>query len=129
VFWCFRCYALNDHASGPCDVCGEPVEAPAGLSRVGSLIWTLRHPDGDRALLAAGILGRLRPRESIPALREAVEAGSDIYVRAEALRSLLAIEGVEPLRPWLEKLSRVPPINVRNIARRALAGQAGDNAP
>jgi HEAT repeat protein len=127
VFWCFRCYALNDHASGPCTVCGEPVEVPAGLSRVDSLIWALGHPDGDRALLAAGILGRLRARESVPALRAAVQAGNDIYVRAEALRSLIVIEGVESLRPWLEELSRVPPVNVRNIARRALARQARDD--
>jgi HEAT repeat protein len=88
----------------------------------------LRHPDGDRALLAAGILGRLRARECVGALREAVEAGKDIYVRAEALRSLLATEEVELLRPWLEQLSRVPPVNVRNIARRVWAGQADDNA-
>jgi hypothetical protein len=129
VFWCFHCYALNDHPSGPCSVCGESVEAPAGLSQVRHLIWALRHPDGDRAVLAAGILGRLRARESVPALHAAVETGIDIYVRAEALRSLIAIEGVGPLRPWLEELSRVPPVNVRDIARRALAGQEGDSVP
>jgi HEAT repeat protein len=127
VFWCFHCYAVNDHPTGPCDVCGDPVEAPAGLSWVGSLIWALRHPDGDRALLAARTLGRLRARESVPALRDAVEAGSDVYLRAAALRSLIAIEGVEPLRPWLDELSRVPPVMVRDAARRALAGTADDN--
>jgi HEAT repeat protein len=79
--------------------------------------------------LAAGILGKLRARQSIPALREAVQARNDIFLRAEALRSLIAIEGVEPLRPWLEELSHVPPVNVRDIARQALAGQASDNAP
>ncbi len=129
MFWCFHCYAVNDHPSGPCDVCGEPVEAPADLSWVGSLIWALHHPDGDRALLAARTLGRLRARESVPALRQAVEAGNDIYLRAEALRSLISIEGVEPLRPWLAELSRVPPFNVRDIAQRALEEQAGDNTP
>jgi hypothetical protein len=129
VFWCFHCYALNGHPSGPCSVCGESVEAPADLSRVDNLIWALRHPDGDRALVAAGILGRLRARESVPALREAVETGVDIYVRAEALRSLIVIEGVSPLRPWLEELSRVPPVNVRDIVRRALERQEGDNRP
>jgi hypothetical protein len=126
VFWCFHCYALNDHATGPCSVCGEPVEPPGKLSRVDGLIWALRHPDGDRALLAAGILGRLRAREAVPALRAAVETSKDTFLRAEALRSLIAIEGVEPLRPWLEELSRVPPVNVRNIAQRALAGQTGE---
>jgi len=124
VFWCFHCYALNEHATGPCDVCGEPVERPANLSRVDSLVWTLSHPDADRASLAAGILGRMRARESIPALRAAVETGGDIFLRAQALRSLIAIEGVEPLRPWLERLSQVPPVIVRDVARQALAGQA-----
>jgi HEAT repeats len=124
VFWCFHCYALNDHPTGPCNVCGEPVEAPAGLSRVNTLIWALRHPDGDRALLAAGILGRLRARDAVPALRVAVETAKDTFLRGEALRSLIAIEGVEPLRPWLEELSRVPPVNVRDIARRALAASS-----
>lgn len=129
MFWRFHCYAVNDHPSGPCDVCGEPVEAPADLSWVASLIWALRHPDGDRALLAARTLGRLRARESVPALRAAAEAGNDVYLRAAALCSLIAIEGVEPLRSRLDELSRVAPLNLRDIARRALEGTAGDNAP
>jgi len=129
VFWCFHCYALNAHPTGPCDVCSEPVEAPAGLSRVDSLIWTLRHPDGDRAQLAAGILGRLRAHESVPALREVVRDGNDIFLREEALRSLIAIEGIEPLRSWLEEVSRVLPVVLRDMARRSLMGQDGDNVP
>ncbi len=128
MFWCFHCYALNDHPAGPCDACGEPVEPPAGLSWTGSLIWALHHPDGDRAVLAATTLGKLRARESVPALRAAVEAGRDIFLRAAALRSLIAIEGVESLRPWLDELSRAAPVNVRTIARRALDEGAGDDA-
>ncbi len=73
--------------------------------------------------MAAQTLGRLRAHEAILALYKAVEAGTDIYIRAEALRSLIAIEGVEPLRPWLDALSRDAPFNVRGIARGALAGQ------
>jgi len=129
VFWCFHCYALNDYPSGPCSACGEPVEAPAGLSYIDGLIWALRHPDGDRALVAAQTLGRLRAHEAIPALREAVEAGSDIYIRGEALRSLIAIEGVESLRLWLDALSRDAPFNVRGIAREALDGQLSADYP
>jgi HEAT repeat protein len=56
-----------------------------------------------------------------------VEAGADIYVRAEALCSLIAIEGARSLRPWLETLSRDAPFNVRDIAGQALAGQQPDN--
>ena len=122
-----RCYALSDHPSGPCHACGEPVEAPAGLSHVDGLIWALRHPDGDRAIVAARTLGRLGARESAAALREAAEAGADIYVRAEALRSLIAIEGARSLRPWLETLSRDAPFNVRDIADQALTRQQPDN--
>jgi HEAT repeat protein len=124
VYWCFCCYAVNDHPSGPCRVCGEPVEPPAGLSWVDSLIWTLGHPDGDRAVVAARTLGRLNAPQSVPALRKAVDAGADIYLRAEALRSLLAISGPEPLRPWLEQLSREASFAVRDIARKALAEPA-----
>jgi HEAT repeat protein len=129
VFWCFHCYALNDHPDGPCGTCGKPVEAPAGLSWVDSLIWALRHPDGDRALVAAQTLGRLRALARVPALREAVEAGNDIYVRAEALRSLIAIQGAGSLRPWLSALSHDAPFNVREIAREALGEQQPDDHP
>ena len=31
MFWCFQCYAVNDHPSGPCGACGKPVEAPRAL--------------------------------------------------------------------------------------------------
>jgi HEAT repeat protein len=122
VFWCFHCYAVNDHSRGPCRVCGQPVEAPDDLSWADSLVWALHHPDADRALLAARTLGRLRVREAVPALREVAESGPDIYLRAEALRSLLAIEGVEPLRRWLEGLSQAAPFSIRDIAREALNG-------
>jgi HEAT repeats len=122
MFWCFHCYAVNDHPSGPCQACGQPVEAPAGLSHVDDLIWTLGHPDADRAIVAAQILGKLKARGSVPALRQAAETGPDVYLRADALRSVLAIEDVESLRPWLVTLSRHAPFNVRAIAREALQG-------
>jgi hypothetical protein len=127
VFWCFHCYSVNDHSSGPCRACGKPVEAPVRLSYVESLIWALRHPDGDRAVVAAQTLGRLNARESIPALRAAVQTGPDIYLRAEALRSLIAIEGAQSLHSWLETLSRHAPLTVRSIAQRALDGPPGDH--
>lgn len=123
MFWCFHCYALNDHPSGRCGACGEDVEAPASLSWIDSLIWALRHPDGDRALVAAQTLGTLKAHESVPALRAAAEDGTDIYIRAEALRSLIAIKGAEALRPWLEALSRDSPFIMRDIACEALGVQ------
>ncbi|MBO0833461.1 MAG: HEAT repeat domain-containing protein [Actinobacteria bacterium] len=131
MFWCFHCYAVNDYRTGPCRVCGGPVEGPASLSRAEGLAWALRHPDGDRAVLAAKILGQLRARESVPALREAAESGLDIYLRAEALRSVIAIEGADTLGPWLEELGRSGPMNVRAIARHALesTGPADTSEP
>ena len=126
MYWCFHCYAVNDHATGPCDVCRHPVEAPSGLTYVEALIWALHHPDGDRAVLAAQTLGRLHAREAVLALRAvAAEDGMDIYVRGAALRSVIAIEGSGPLRPWLEELSSSAPFSVRTIARRALQSAVG----
>lgn len=120
MYWCFHCYAVNDHPTGPCDVCGQPVEAPDGLSYADELVWALHHPDGDRAVLAARTLGRLGAREAVPALRAVAEDGGDIYVREAALRSVIEIEGTAPLRHWLEELSRSAPVNVRTIATEAL---------
>ena len=102
MHWCFHCYGLNPHPSGPCVRCGRTVARPPGLSYDQQLMWTLGHPDGDRAVIAARILGSLRSRDASPALRQAVTAHRDPYLAVEALRSLIAIDGVERLRPWLE---------------------------
>jgi len=123
MYWCFHCYAVNSHPTGPCGVCGQPVEAPADLSYADGLVWALHHPDGDRAVLAAQTLGRLRVRDAVPALRAVAEQGSDIYLREAALRSILEIEGAGPLRQWLEEVSRSAPFNVRIIAQQALRAE------
>jgi len=47
----------------------------------------------------------------------------------EALRSLIAIEGSEALRPWLGQLGRDAPFSVRNIARKALHGTPQEDEP
>jgi HEAT repeat protein len=129
MYWCFHCYAVNDHPRGPCDLCGQPVEEPVGLSYVDRLVWALDHPDGDRAVVAAETLGKLRASESAPALRKAVETGPDPYVRAAALQSLLVIEDPPSLRPWLICLTRTAPFLVRDIARRALDTSALRHPP
>ncbi|MGH3305239.1 MAG: HEAT repeat domain-containing protein [Streptosporangiaceae bacterium] len=92
------------------------------MSWTDSLIWALGHPDGDRAVMAARSLGRLRAPEAAPALRAVVEAGADVYLRAEALLSVIAISGPDSLRPWLVRLSQSGPLRVREIAREALGG-------
>jgi hypothetical protein len=71
----------------------------------------------------------MRAPESVPALRAAVQIGKDIYLRAAALESLIAIEGAETLRPWLNEISRTGPVTMREVARRALAGIPGVSSP
>jgi hypothetical protein len=100
--------------------CGCLIEAPSGLSYDRQLIWALGHPDGDRAVTAARILGLRRAREAGPALREAVIAGREPFVAAEALRSLIAMEGAEQLTPWLEELACEAPFMISAVARPAL---------
>ena len=107
-------------ARAPC--AGSPVGAPDGLSWTDGLIWALGHPDGDRAVVAARTLGGLKARRGGGA---AASAETDVYLRAEALRSLIAIEGAEALRPWLEQLSRDAPLMIRDIARKALGEPLG----
>jgi HEAT repeat protein len=99
---------------------------PAGFRGLGALSgpWGIR--TGDRGVQAAKTLGRLWARESIPALRATAKSGKDVYLRAAALRSLIDIEGARPLRPWLERLSRDAPFNLRNIALRALEDTADE---
>lgn len=84
-------------------------------------MWTLGHPDGGRALIAARVLGSLGCREAAPALRDAVIAARDPFLAAEALRSLVAIDGAGRWQAWLQELAADAPFMVRDVARRALA--------
>jgi hypothetical protein len=120
MYWCYHCYAVNPQASGSCVRCGRPVDRPPELSYDDRLIWALRHPDGDRAVLAAQTLVQRRVRLALPALRAAVEEDRDPYLAVAALRGALAIAGPEELRSWLEQLARSDSFMVRELARRAL---------
>jgi uncharacterized Rossmann fold enzyme len=104
------------------------VAPPRPLSYDEQLVWTLGHPDGDRAVLAARILGMRRTREAVPALRDVVARSTDPYLSAEAVVAIVAIEGVELLRGWLEGLASDAPVIVQAAARKALAEarQPGD---
>jgi len=121
VFFCYHCYAASDHPVGA--VCGKPVEQPAGLSRLDILIWELGHPDTQ---LAARALGRVDAPESVAALRAVIESAADIGLRAEALLSLISLEGPQA-RPWLEELSRAHPLPVGDCARQRLAERAASS--
>jgi PII-like signaling protein len=96
------------------------VEAPPGSDQVDNLVWALRHPDGDRAVMAAVALGRRDDARAVRALRGVVEDPPDPYVASEALRSLVKIEGVEPLRAWLEELVQGRSIFLASVATEAL---------
>lgn len=119
-YWCFHCYGLNSVSSGPCVHCGKSIEPPGSISYDERLIWTLHHPDGDRAVLAARTLGEHHVLSAEPALRSVIAAGSDPFLAAEALRSLVKIKGPESIRGLLEELADSDSFMVAEIARRAL---------
>jgi HEAT repeat protein len=122
VHWCYYCYGLSPRGTGRCVHCGGSVEGPAGLSYDDRLIWALGHRDGDRAMVAARVLGDRRVRAALPALRHAVDDGQDPFLARQALRSASAIGGVEDLRHWLEGLARSDSFMIRAVACQALAG-------
>lgn len=130
MYWCFHCYALNPEPRGACVRCGEAVEAPADISDDDRLVWTLGHPDGDRAVLAAQSLGRRRARSAMPALRAAVESGRDPYLSVTALRSAIEIAGRDELREWLTELAAHSNwFMVRSVAERELGAPVSDARP
>lgn len=79
MHWCFSCYALNPDPHGACLRCGGPIQGPPDYSYDDWLVWTLGHPDGGRAVLAAQILGVRRVRSALPALRQVVGDASDPF--------------------------------------------------
>lgn len=122
MYWCFHCYGVNPRPSGPCVHCGQEIAAPDGLSYDQQLIWALAHPDGDRAIMAARTLGSRRAAEAAPRLREVAQEGSDPFLAAEALRSLIEIEGAESLRPLLTEIAEHGGLLPATLAARALGG-------
>jgi len=118
--YCWACYAVNERPSGVCVACGEEIAAPRGTDYADLLLWGLGHPLPDRQLLAAEILGRLHDRRAIEPLRRLVSESSDPYLAAQALRSLLAIDGATPHRPLLEQLAHSGAAPVRAVAAAAL---------
>ena len=120
-YWCYHCYGLNARARGACTHCGRPIEIPDALSFEQRLVWTLGHPDGDRAVLAARLLGDRRAQIAAPALSRLIAESRDPFLAAQALQSLVAIEGIGPLRELLLELTDGQSVSLSRIARRALA--------
>lgn len=121
MYWCFSCYAINPRQDGACVRCGCPVQGPPGLSFDDRLVWALRHPDGDRAVLAAKTLGTRGLRSALPALRKVVEEVRDPFLAVAALQAAVAIAGRDELREWLEQLVHCESFMVQAVAQRALA--------
>jgi len=120
MHWCYSCYAVNPRPSGRCIRCGDQIEGPPGLSFDDQLTWTLGHPDGDRAVMAAHALGARGVRSALPALRRAVDEDRDPYLAVAALRAAIEIAGRDELRDWLEQLAQSNSFMVREVAAQAL---------
>jgi HEAT repeat protein len=123
TYYCFHCYGENAEPRGTCRHCGRRIEAPEGTSYTELLVWALDHPIGDVALRAAETLGLRRERRARDRLRELAVSRRDPYLAAEALRSLIRIEGEEELRPLLERLARSGSAPVRKVASEAIASR------
>jgi hypothetical protein len=120
AYHCFQCYGANPVASGRCVHCGGEIAAPPGASYDERLAWTLHHPDPDRAITAARILGERRAGSAAGALRDVVREPPDPFLAAEALRSLVAIEGPSEIRPLLEQVAAAESFLPAQVAREAL---------
>ena len=104
-YWCYHCYALNTARVGPCTRCSRPIEGPDDLTYDEQLVWTLGHPDGDRAMLAAQTLGDRGSEMALPALCRTAEDAPDPFLAVSALESAVQIAGAERLQDWLERLA------------------------
>jgi hypothetical protein len=101
--YCVRGCGRNPRPSGPCEHRGQPIESPKDLSYHQRLTWALDHSLADAAITAARVLGVRRARSAAEPPRRAVTLQRDRYLAAEALRSLVAVEGVEATRPPLRE--------------------------
>jgi hypothetical protein len=129
MYRCFHCYGPNAVRAGVCQHCDRRIEPPDSLSYDEQLIWTLDDPDGGHATLAAQILGMRRARLAVAALRRIVTEMRDPFLVAAALRSLIKIEGREPLRDLLMQLAASDSFLLADLATRALypSGAQGGN--
>jgi hypothetical protein len=119
VHYCWHCYAANANPAAACQACGRPVETPGDATYAERLIWALGHPLPDTRMIAAEILGTRREPAAAPRLRQLV-ASDDPYLAAQALKSLVAIVGVDATRETLVELAHSGAPPVAAVASRAL---------
>lgn len=128
VRYCPACYAVNPLGATACERCGAALVTEESFEE--RLIWALRHPDTQTAILAADILGQRRARRAIPALLEVAES-SEPYRAAAAVRALGAFADDGGVATRLRRLARAPSIIVRRAAEAALAasGSSPEDEP
>jgi HEAT repeat protein len=119
--FCFECYAENEQPEGACVRCGGSIAAPPDTRYAELLIWALRHPIAPVATHAAALLGAVGDRRAVEPLRAIVEDPPDPYLAAAALESLVSLQGVEELRPLLERLTREAAAPVKRVAQELIS--------
>lgn len=120
TYYCWHCYATGEQASGPCPVCGQPVEGPAGLDYVDRLLWSLHHPLPERRISAAQVLGARREHRAAEPLRIVLAEGADPHLAIAALTALVRISGVAANRELLEDYAHYGPAPTRRTAQNLL---------
>lgn len=126
TYYCWRCYGRNAEPTGPCEHCGAEIAAPAHASEEDHLIWGIRHPDPDVAILSTRRLADHPGPATAAALRNAISSPPDPYVAAEALKSLLVVSSVDAERPLLQQLAGEGPAMLRSAAQHALGKVVAD---
>lgn len=122
TYYCWTCYGRNSRSSGPCEHCGHEIRPPADATLTGRLVWGIRHPDPDVALMSTRRLAAIGDPSTIPALRASVADPPDPFVAAEALRSLLMLSSVHDEQELLRSLAEDGPTQLKRVAREALGG-------
>lgn len=120
TYYCWHCYGENVRADGACVRCGRQIEPPSETTYDDRLLWALHHPIAENRMTAIQLLGSRRERRARAALRALALDTTEPYVAAEALKSLIAIDGAAAMRGLLETLASSSPPLVRRVARQAL---------
>lgn len=123
VRYCPACYAVNAAGATHCERCGATLLTEESFDE--RLVWALRHPDTETAILAAQVLGARRSRSAVPALLEATES-DDPYRAAAAARALRFFTDDDRAVTRLRRLVRSPSVVVRRAAEAALAASGSD---
>jgi HEAT repeat protein len=115
TWFCPECFAEVDETAERCPACGCSTDM-TGWTYEQKVLKALDHRHlPDRRVLAAQILGRLRSRAAVPRLAELAGDPTDLYLAAEAARSLALID---PDHPVVLRLREAGPLLVRTSLRQ-----------